>query len=136
MTETKKRQKRKPGNIVEIKLTSGEFCYGRELLYSGVIAFYDTKSRTRLRAEDVIGRAILFKLPVMDYAIKKAQWPIIGWRELEPELMNPIAFFIQDSINGEFSIYCEGGKIVPATPEEIVGLESAFVWDPGHVEDR
>ena len=50
--------------------------------------------------------------------------------------MNPIAFFIQDPINGEFSIYSDGGKIVPATPEEIVGLESASVWDPGHVEDR
>jgi hypothetical protein len=72
----------------------------------------------------------------MDYAVKSGRWPIIGWAPLEPRLLFPLRFFIQDKISGRFSVYHENGTIVPASRAEVEGLEPAAAWDPEHVEDR
>ena len=72
----------------------------------------------------------------MDRAVKSGRWRVIGNRPLEGELLNPPARFIHDPLDPEsFSIY-RRGQTVPASREEIGGLERAAVWEPEHVEDR
>ncbi len=130
-----KRQRRKLGNLLAIPSINGDIYFGRELR-EGVVAIYDLRSREILKPKDIVGTHILFSVAVMNYAITKSRWIIIGWEPLEPSLAKPIDFFIQDQRTGKFSIYKEGGAIVPATREEIGGLECAAGWEPEHVEDR
>lgn len=130
-----KRQRRRPGNFLAIPDGSGRWFFGRELR-EGVVALYDLRSSLLLIPEQIVGSAILFKIPVMNYAITKNLWTVIGWLPLEPTLAKPVDFFMQDAMNGRFSIYREGGRIVPATRAEIEGLEREAAWEPEHVEDR
>jgi hypothetical protein len=89
-----------------------------------------------LSIQEIIGSPVLFCVAVMDYAIKNGRWRVLGNVELEPKLRKPIEFFMQDIHTGEFSIYKEGGLILPAKQEDIFGLERAAAWEPEHVEDR
>jgi Immunity protein 26 len=130
-----KRQRRKPGNILAIPATDGSLYFGREL-NKGVVACYDLRSDVVVKPELVLGSPVLFSVPVMNYAITKGRWPVIGWASLEPALAKPIDFFMQDMYTGEFSIYKENGEIIPATRSEIEGLECEAAWEPEHIEDR
>lgn len=132
---TAKRQKRVIGDIVEIPLQDGFNAYG-VTLGEATYAFYDLHAKNRQNLELIVGRPILFRVAVMDSAVKKGKWLIIGRTELTPELSKLPPKFIQDSIReDQFSIY-ENGKIRPASREECVGLFRASVWSPEHVEER
>jgi hypothetical protein len=133
----KRRPRRVPGNFISIPDGNGGHYFGRELR-EGVVAFYDLRSSKILSLDLIANTPILFKLPVMNYAFKPGigKWQYIGHSPLEPSLTAPVEFFMQDSLTGEFSLYKEGGLIVPATADQIVGLECTAVWNPEHVEDR
>lgn len=134
---SKRRPRRVPGNFISIPDGDGGYYFGRELRGS-VIAFYDLRSPDLLPLDVIAHAPILFKVPVMNYAFKPGQgkWQYVGHAELEPNLLKPVEFFMQDRHTGEFSIYKEGGVIVPATADQIIGLECTAVWDPEHVESR
>jgi hypothetical protein len=79
---------------------------------------------------------ILFFVAVMDHAVKKGRWKIIG--NISPDLLSVEAppKFIHDPLDRtRFSIY-QNGQIRRATREECAGLERSAVWEPEHVEDR
>jgi hypothetical protein len=98
-------------------------------------AFYDSRVNGDVPVEETCARPILFFAAVMNYAIKKGLWPIVGHVPSEDQLKVPPRF-IQDALNKDrFEIY-EDGKIRPSTREECAGLECTAVWDPEHIEDR
>ncbi|PHR97587.1 MAG: hypothetical protein COA78_27390 [Blastopirellula sp.] len=136
MKRTRKRKiKIVPGDIVSIELQEGEIGYGRVL--EETIAFYDAKSPPAYTVEEIVARPILFKIWVMDYAIKDGILPVIGHVELEEELLEEPLFFKKDTISGRLTIYRDStGEEVPATIEECEDYECAAVWDPEHIVDR
>jgi len=130
-----KRQKRVPGDIVRINLSDGHHTYAR-VLPDASFAFYDSRVKEDLSVEAIIKLPILFQLGVMDYAVTRGFWPVVGNIPLEPELLIPLPKFIQDPLKPtSFSIYFDG-EIKPAPRKQCEGLESCAVWDPEHVEDR
>jgi hypothetical protein len=129
-------QKRVVGDIVRIDLGDGFHTYAR-VLAEALFAFYDGRVTDELAIDRIIALPILFQIPVMDHAVKRGRWVVIGNEPLGDTLLDPPLFFMQDILHKDrFSIYERGGKIRPATKEECVGLERAAVWEPTHVEDR
>lgn len=132
----KRRQERIVGDVVRINLGDGFHSYAR-VLPEALFAFYDSRSKQDVPIDKIITSPVLFQVPVMDHAVKRGRWIVVGNAPLDQVLLNPPPRFIQDPLRKDhFSIYEKGGKIRPATREECVGLERAAVWEPMHIEDR
>jgi hypothetical protein len=130
-----KRQRRKVGAFVKIRLDRRWHSYAR-ILDEAVFAFYDSRADKELSIDEICSKPILFKIPVMNSAVTRGRWKIIGYLSLEPELKELPKFFIQDELDpAKFFIYHKG-EAYPVTREECEGLEREAVWDAEHVEDR
>lgn len=134
--------RRRPGQIVRVELGQGTCSYAR-VLNEPLVAFYDllfgASQKTSL--EEVISSPVAFTLMVMNHAITRGRWPVIGRVSLSPELQVPPAFCKQDAATGRLSVYQEVPELAPhyerlAKAGECSGLEAAAVWEPEHVEDR
>jgi Immunity protein 26 len=132
---SKKRQRRREGDVVEIEIAAKLYAYAR-VLPNAVFAFYDVISVDRLRPEDVMQKHIAFKVPVMNGAVTSGRWAIVGSAPLSADLLEPPAFFVQDPLHkDQFSISL-GGKQRRATIDECKNLERLAVWSAEHIEDR
>ena len=130
-----KTQERTVGDIVRINLGDEFHTYAR-VLEEALFAFYDCRVREVVPVEQIISSPILFQIPVMNYAVKRGIWMVVGNVPLDNVLINPPPRFIQDALKKDvYKIYSKG-KAYPATREECIGLEREAVWDPAHVEDR
>jgi hypothetical protein len=125
----------KEGDVVAIDLGDGQMSFGR-VLERPLIAFYDLKAEKPPPVDEIVRRPVLFKVWVMQYAIKKGVWPIIGHLPLEKALQETPLFFKQDPITSRLYIYQDSGRDIPATLEQVEGLECAAAWDPEHVVER
>lgn len=130
----KLRQRRKEGSFVKIPLGQGKFGYGR-VLEEPLFAFYSIVSETCIDLDKIVSSPILFKINVMNYAITKGVWEIIGFKPLESQLQERVNFFRVDALSGELFVYTYDRER-PATHSECIGMERLAVWDPEHVEDR
>lgn len=131
-----KKQRRIVGAILAIDLGNARTAFARTLPKAEFV-FYDLQLQTQdlYDLTKIVCAPIAFRLPVMDYAVKKNRWIQLSVVPLEARLLKPQKYFIQDVISGEFSIYLDDA-ITPASRKECIGLECAAVWDPEHVEDR
>ena len=134
--DQKRAMRRKVGDVLRIPLGNGENGFGR-VLPSVLVAFYDAKSPPDLSIDEIVDRAILFKVWVMDYAIKKGVWQVIGNVPPTEDLLVEPWFFKKDPISEVLTLYRDStGEEVPAKRSDCEKLEYAAVWDPEHVADR
>lgn len=131
-----KKQRLQMGAIVEIRLDDDHSAYGRVVSKSELV-FYDlrAKSDKQPTVAEIVNAKVAFRIWVMNHAVKSGRWPIVEVVPLEPALLTPPPYFMQDAFTNEFSLYIDG-DIRPATRKECMGLECAAAWDPEHVEDR
>ena len=131
-----KRIKRAAGNVLAIPLADGEHGYGFELPH-GIVAVVDFKGKSDLSAEEVLQLSPLFKVYVMDSAIKSGRWPVIGHVTLPDASLRPMKFFRQDQLHPErVSIALSDGTEIPSDMKGVEGLEKSAVWSAVHVENR
>jgi hypothetical protein len=139
MARKKKSQKRireRPGDVVSIPLGDGTFGYGR-VLPKGLTAFYDLRSEGILPLERILSASVAFITSVMEYAVTRGIWPVIGNAPLPKDLLEEPLFFKKDPITGALRIYRDSTQEeFPATREQCEKLECAAVWDPEHIVDR
>ncbi len=125
----------KPGTFIRLHLADGSFGYGR-LLDPPYAAFYGHQTREPDSSlEQIASTPILFKVAVNVSALN--EWAVIGWKEPEPHLSQPIVQFRQAL--GDFrrcTIFDTAGNTKAAAPHECVGLERAAVWERDSVEER
>lgn len=131
----------KAGMVVAIDLGDGLVAYGRVVdppLFEFFDRFESSDSATpNVELND--GSPVLFRIWVMDSALKSGRWKVIGTspiRERPHEY-----FFKKDTLTGRLTRYWEDRSTgeyfeVPASLEECSKLERAAVWDASHVEDR
>ena len=130
-----KRQRRRARDVVRIDLGAGFHTYAR-VLPGASFAFYDCRLVGEAPLPEILVSRILFRIAVMNHAVKTGRWPVIGHEPLKGAMLILPPKFSQDPIDKTiFSIY-ENGVITPATREQCRGLERASVWEPEHVEDR
>lgn len=129
------RQKRVEGDVVEIPLGRDDFGYGI-VLRKPLMAFFDLRTNKRPTIDEIVSRPIVWRIWVMNYAVIKGNWKIVGNVPLSPALREEVLFVNKDAISGELRIHHQDGTEAPATQDECEDLERAAVWDPEHVEDR
>ena len=125
----------KPGSFLRVPLADGSFGYGR-VLKSPFDAFYDYRTTSPDADLDrIASKPILFR--VVARQPRPKTWALIGWREVEERLAQPIVQFKQD-IGGfrRCTIFDTAGNVRAAEPHECVGLERLAVWEAHHVEER
>lgn len=135
MSTESKRQKRTVGDVVKIDLGDGFYSFAR-VLADATFAVYDCRTQDDLVVDSIVSRPILFQVPVMDSAVKRGRWKILGSAPLEEQLRVPAPRFMQDVLKPTSFSISQMGKIRPATREECVGLECEAVWEAPHVEER
>lgn len=140
LEQQRKRVRRKPGQIFEVRLGNDAYCYGL-VLREPLMAFYDRLFPTQRSPEDVKDLPIAFTIMVMNSAITSGHWPVVGNAPIPESMLAPPKFCNRDSVSGEIMIYHEVPELAPhyerpAAPGECNGLETAAVWEPEHVEDR
>lgn len=130
-----RKQTYKPGTFFRIPLGDGSSGYGR-LLESSYTAFYKHRtSEPDLDLDRIASKPVLFKTAVRQLAWYA--WDVIGWRELEEHLTQPLVRFTQDV--GDFrqcTIFDTAGNERAAEPQECVGIERAVVWEQQAIEER
>ena len=124
----------KVGDVVQIRLPSGRYAYGR-VLRDGQVAFY--RDMTELPGEPPLGqRDYQFVVGVYADVLKSNAVHIVGHDPGLNEDDNwPPPECIRDPITGKTKIYFKG-QIRPAPEEECRGLEPAAVWDLHHLIAR
>jgi len=130
------------GDIVRIDLGDGWFGFGRKL--ASVWAFYDFRTQMDVTAEEVLKQPVLFKVWAGERAgLEKGLWKLLGHVPLTEEEHRPVPFFKQDILDPtHIAIYMSNSpgldsekEEIPATWEEIQGLENVMVWS-SHIGDR
>lgn len=127
------------GSILEIKIENRYYVYAQILTKGLGYAFFDFKSTQRLMDFTVLKDAkILFILMVYSDVITQGRWLKVGKLPIRESLVVQPMKFIQDSLSPEkFELYNpNNGEIIPATKQEVLGLECAAVWEAEHVESR
>lgn len=132
-TRTKKRRRKKLGDVYAIPLPNGKFAFGRIFKDAG-IGIYKHIGES---IEDVpMGEDYQFIVGVYENVLKSGNWTVVENRPFnnEEEAYPPPSCII-DNISGEYSIYYKG-EIRRATKSECEGLEIAAVWADNHIIDR
>ena len=141
ITPRPKRVRRTPGQFVEVELGDGNKTYGR-VLSEPLFAFYDLRAATAESSPELPRLAalpVIFRIWVMNHAVTRGRWQVLGSLPLPRDLEASPNFFKQDTTNGRLSIYNDDlapNYERPATRGECEGLERAAVWEPEHVEER
>ncbi|WP_426757331.1 immunity 26/phosphotriesterase HocA family protein [Myxococcus sp. Y35] len=131
----KKRQRRRVGDVVAVDLGEGYTAFG-QVLSEPLVAFYDLKSRDVPPVEEITVCPVLFVVNVMNYAVTRGEWPVIGRAPVDAELVEGLRFGKVDHYGDEHCVVLWDGRQEPASLEEAEALEPAAVWDPSHVVDR
>ncbi len=135
MTKERQRQRVRRGSIVQIDLGTGELGFA-QVLEPPLMAFFDLKATECMAPDEIIKAPIAFSVWVMKYAVSGGDWPVIGRAEVAEDLNERPAFYKRDRISGALYITYTGAEEVPATLDDVEGLECAAVWEPEHVVDR
>jgi hypothetical protein len=125
----------KPGSFWRIPLPDGSFGYGRVLEWH-FDAFYNYRTtEPDADLDRIASKLILFRIMVR-YPYPKS-WELIGWREIEERLTQPVVqFHMEVGPLRRCWIFDSLGNEREASPEECIGIEPATVWEPHGVEKR
>lgn len=135
MPDRRRRQRRRVGDVVVVPLSDDRLGFAW-VLDEPLMAFFDLIAREEPTVEEIVRRPVLFRIWVMNYAVTRGIWPVLGHAELSTELRESPWFFKQDPINQRLSITRSGGEETPADLATCQRLECAAVWDPEHVASR
>jgi hypothetical protein len=125
----------KPGSFLRIPLSDGSFGYAR-VLESPFDAFYDYRTTSPESDLDrIASKPTLFRIVVRQPHPRP--WELIGWREIEERLTQPIVQFRQGlGPSLRCTIFDSLGNVREADPQECIGLEPSAVWEQYGVEER
>lgn len=132
----KKRIRRKPGQILRIPLGNGVFAYGQTRTISGCIFFDYKDDGIATDPQFVIKQPVIFQIGIDDYAIRDQLWEVIAVLPVNPEFDQSKRAFTYNSDTNEYYIWEKGKDQIPATPEDIKGLEAIASWGHRSAEQR
>jgi hypothetical protein len=139
MTSAGKRVRRRECDVLRIDLGDGRRSYA-QVAAEPLIVFFDGAYTEDLAPERAARLPVLFRIWVMNRAVTRGLWPVIGRQALAPENEREPFFFKQDAVTGGLALYHSSFASTnwqrAATLPECEGLEHAAVWGPEHVLDR
>lgn len=133
--ERPKRQKKpKEGDVIAIPLGDGTFGFGQVCRFN-CYAYFDLRSEAIEATDFIVSRPILFRVITAQDAVKTGGWIIVGHHDLKDGLAERVSFWSQSIGSNEVTIY-KDGTFVPATPEQVKGLENMACWYSQHIVER
>jgi hypothetical protein len=128
------RRKSKVGDVIQFRLPSGCYAYGRVLRDASIAFYRETTAKPGL--PPIGSRDYQFVVGVYTDVLNSEDVSVVGHDPSQgPEDDWPPPYCIRDPISGAMKIY-RHGHMRPATTEECEGLEPAAVWDFYHLIDR
>ena len=128
------RRKPKVGDVIQIKLPSDCYAYGR-VLRDASVAFY-SETTTEPGLPPIGSRSYEFVVGVYEDVLKSDEVPVVGYDPSQgPDDEWPPPYCVRDPISGGTKIYYRGA-MTPASAQECEHLEPAAVWDLPHLVDR
>ena len=124
-----------PGNVVAVPLADGTYGFG-VVITPSLMSFFDVRKKSPDMPVEIGKANILFSLWVMDYAIGKKHWDVIGSIEVPNDIDKYPWFYKFDVISKKYSLTKDGSDERAATLEDCKNLECAAVWDPEHIVSR
>lgn len=130
-------RKQKRGDLVRIDIGGGKHFYAVALT-SPLFAFFEGVSEHEHPSAIAGDQPVIFKLAVMDRAVRSGRWPVVGKVDKSTvSALDNVVFFKQDSISGKISAYDPIANIESQVSfDEGDSLECAAVWDAEQIEDR
>ena len=132
--KTKRQSKPKEGDVFAIPLGDGTFGYA-QMCVLNTYAYFDCRSDSVLSVDEIQSCPILFKVLTNINSIKDGGWVFLENRSLRKELAERQEFWRQSVGSNQIDIY-RNGEFVPATLEEIEGLENFSSWYHMHIVER
>lgn len=124
-----------PGSVYSIRLKDGEYAFG-QVCVGGDFAFFDLKLAEPLpQIGAIVEHAVAFRVPVAADAPVAGHWKLIGNTELHGTLASRGRYKHRPVGSSQVFLYAEG-RSVPASNDEVQGLEVLATWFSCHVEQR
>lgn len=138
MTTRAARSRRKVGNVLRIELAQDQHAYAWTLP-EPLVAFFDIQElgrNTALAIEELVRSPIAFRIFVMNSALTRGPWTVVGFSPPPASVLEPPWFFKQDILTGALTKTLTGEEEISIELSEAEQLECAAVWEAEHVEDR
>ena len=130
-----KRQRRKVGNILEIKIKDNLYSYGIEINDIGYVAFFEyfIESPEKYNLNDLLKSKLVYKFLISRFLVTKGYFIIKENIQLEDYDINTSIKqrYIKDALNGSYRLYNWPGKDIPTTEEYVIKnrLQPVMVFD-------
>jgi len=130
-----KRQRRKVGNVLEIKIKDNLYGYGIEINDIGYVAFFEyfIDSPDKYSLNDLLNSKMIYKFLISRFLITKGHFIIkenidIDKYNIDYSLKTE---YIKDALNGKYRIYNWPEKDIPTTEKYVIKnrLQPVMVFD-------
>ncbi|WP_367154739.1 hypothetical protein [Methylomonas sp. HYX-M1] len=126
---------KKPGDVLKFPLSAaGHHAYA-QWLSDGTARIFLAANIAELSVDEVMALPVAFRVVVFNDTPNRYGWAKIGRAAIPEEFAKPQHYAKKDCISGKLSIYFEGVEM-PATPDELRGLETCAVWAHPHIVER
>ncbi|GGF98047.1 MULTISPECIES: Imm26 family immunity protein [Cysteiniphilum] len=130
-----KRQRRKIGNVLEIKVKDDLYSYGIEINDKGYVAFFDyfIDSPDKYKLDDLLNSPLIYKFCISRFLVTKSYFKIVENVNVEDYNIDTTLKprYIHDALTGKYRIYNWPDKDIPTTKEYIIEhkLQCLAVFD-------
>lgn len=132
----KQNRQRKPkeGDVLAIPLGDGSYGFG-QICHSKSYAYFDLRSEVLPEIQDVVSCPVLFRVSMVQDAIKNGGWIILGNAPLKGGLAEPGTFWTQAVGCNDVNIF-RNNVFIPAARDDVAGLELLAWWYEHHIVER
>ncbi|GGG06095.1 MULTISPECIES: hypothetical protein [Cysteiniphilum] len=119
-----KRQRRKIGNVLEIKVKDNLYSYGIEINNEGDVAFFDyfIDSPDKYKLDDLLKSPLIYKFCISRFLVTKSYFKIVENINVEDYNIDTTLkpCYIYNALSGKYRIYNWPDKDIPTTKEYII----------------
>ena len=126
---------KKPGDLLRFPLSDGKHGYA-QWLADGTARIFRAACARDLSIEEVLSLPTAFRVVIFKDTPNRYGWSKIGSAPIPEAYSMPQRYAKRDQLTGRLSLYIDGSEEVPATVDEVQGLETAAVWAHPHIVKR
>jgi len=127
---------KKPGDIFKIPLNDGSHAYA-QWLSDDTARIFKAACKTDVEIDEIIKLPVAFRVCVYKDTPGRYGWVKIGKASIPNEYSEPQRYATKEIGTGELSIWdMAKDKEIPATRDDVQGLETLAVWAHPHIVER
>jgi immunity protein 26 of polymorphic toxin system len=132
--KAKRGQKPREGDVFAIPLGDGSYGFA-QVARTGDYAFFDLQAGVPPPIDEIVSRPVAFRVPLVSESASKGGWQPLGNRPPAGDLARP-ASYLNQPIGSNQLFMIVGNQRIPATYEQVKGLEAMGWWFEHQVRQR